>query len=98
MSSSNTDSTTDSVSAAASVFAICAKLHVSSLLNVDSLSNAIIYSFFASQSTSPQLDNEDSKQIDIDDLEEMDLRWKGHFVRECRSPKDSRRHGAAEPQ
>nr|GEX27388.1 ribonuclease H-like domain-containing protein [Tanacetum cinerariifolium] len=27
------------------------------------------------QSTSPQLDNEDFKQIDVDDLEEMDLRW-----------------------
>nr|GFB04753.1 ribonuclease H-like domain-containing protein [Tanacetum cinerariifolium] len=27
------------------------------------------------QSSSPQLDNEDLKQIDIDDLEEMDLRW-----------------------
>nr|GEY86004.1 hypothetical protein [Tanacetum cinerariifolium] len=27
------------------------------------------------QSTSPQLDNEDLKQINVDDLEEMDLRW-----------------------
>nr|GEY04813.1 hypothetical protein [Tanacetum cinerariifolium] len=92
------------------------------------------------QSSCPQLDNEDLKQIDVDDLEEMDLRWqmamltmrarrflqktgrnidangptsmgfdmskvkcynchmKGHFARECRSPKDSRRNGAAEPQ
>nr|GEV56273.1 hypothetical protein [Tanacetum cinerariifolium] len=41
VSSSNTDSTTDSVSVAASVSAICAKLPVSSLPNVDSLSNAI---------------------------------------------------------
>nr|GEZ13756.1 hypothetical protein [Tanacetum cinerariifolium] len=41
VSSSNTDSTTDSVSAAASVFAICAKLPVSSLPNVDSLSDAL---------------------------------------------------------
>nr|GEU31664.1 hypothetical protein [Tanacetum cinerariifolium] len=106
------------LSAAASVSAACAKLHVSSLHNVDSLSNA----------------------IDVDDLEEMDLRWqmamltmrarrflqktgrnlgangptsmgfymskvgyynchrKGHFARECRSPKDLRRPGAAEPQ
>nr|GEY66467.1 hypothetical protein [Tanacetum cinerariifolium] len=115
-------------------------LHVSSHLNIDSLSNAVIFSFFASQSTSPQLDNEDLKQIDVDDLEEMDLRWqmamltmrarrflqntgrnlgdnrvttmgfdmskvecynchrKGHFAWECRSPKDIRRTGAAEPQ
>nr|GEU61858.1 hypothetical protein [Tanacetum cinerariifolium] len=92
VSSSHTDSTTDLVSAAASVSAACAKLPASPLPNVASLSNAVIYSFFASQYTSPQLDNEDLKQIDIDDLEEMDLRW------ECRSPKDSRRLGAAEPQ
>nr|GEV21760.1 ribonuclease H-like domain-containing protein [Tanacetum cinerariifolium] len=132
--------TTDSVSAVASVSAACVKLHASPLLNVDSLSNAVIYSFFASQSTSPQLDNEDLKQIDVDDLKEMDLRWqmamltmrarrflqktginlyangptsmgfdmskvkcynchrKGHFARECRSLKDSRRPGVAEPQ
>nr|GEY35041.1 putative reverse transcriptase domain-containing protein [Tanacetum cinerariifolium] len=48
---------------------------VSSFPNVDSLSNAVIYLFFASQSNSPQLDIEDLKQIDVDDLEEMDLRW-----------------------
>nr|GEZ61035.1 ribonuclease H-like domain-containing protein [Tanacetum cinerariifolium] len=87
-----------------------------------------------------RLDNEDLKQIDVDDLEEMDLRWqmamltmrakrflqktgrnlgdnrvttmgfdmskvecydchiKRHFARECRSPKDTRRINAAEPQ
>nr|GEW12207.1 hypothetical protein [Tanacetum cinerariifolium] len=98
-----------------------------------SLPSEFIYSFFASQSTSPQFDNKDLKQIDVDDLEEMDLRWqmamltmrarrflqktgrnlgangtssmgfdmskvecynchrKGHFARECRSPKDQRR-------
>nr|GEV77700.1 hypothetical protein [Tanacetum cinerariifolium] len=86
------------------------------------------------------LDNEDLKQIDVDALEEMDLRWqmamltmrarrflqktgrnlgdnrvttmgfdmskvkcynchiKGHFARECRSPKDTRRTVVAEPQ
>nr|GEZ94967.1 hypothetical protein [Tanacetum cinerariifolium] len=75
VSSSYTDNTTDSVSAAASVFAVGSKLPASPLPNVDSLSNAIIYFFFTSQSTSPQLDNEDLKQIDVDDLKEMDLRW-----------------------
>nr|GEW56140.1 hypothetical protein [Tanacetum cinerariifolium] len=68
-------SITESLSAAASVSAVCAKMPVSSLPNVDSLSNAVIYSFFSSQSTSPQLDNNDLKQIDVDDLEEIDLRW-----------------------
>nr|GFB63476.1 hypothetical protein [Tanacetum cinerariifolium] len=109
VSSSNTNSTADSVSAATSVSAVCAKLLMSSHPNIDSLSNVVIFSFFASQSTSPQLDNEDLKQFDVDYLEEIDLRWqmamltmrarrKGHFARECRSPKDTRRTGAAEPQ
>nr|GFA37000.1 hypothetical protein [Tanacetum cinerariifolium] len=134
------DNTNDSVSAAVTVSAIGAKLSASTLPNVDSLSNAIIYSFFASQSSSPQLDNEDLKQIDADDLEEIDLKWqmamltmrarkflqktgrnlgvngptsmgfdmakvecynchrKGHFARECRYPKDSKRTAIAEPQ
>nr|GEW87594.1 putative ribonuclease H-like domain-containing protein [Tanacetum cinerariifolium] len=132
VSSSNTDSTNEQVSTAASVSAISAKLPVSVFPNVDSLSNVVIYLFFASQSTSPQFDNDNLKQIDADDLEEIDLKWqmamltrtgknlrengptsmgfdmskvecynchrKGHFVRECRSPKDTKRNGAAEPQ
>nr|GEX16354.1 ribonuclease H-like domain-containing protein [Tanacetum cinerariifolium] len=53
VSSSHTDSTTDSVSAAASVSAAFIKLPTSLLPTVDSLSNA----------------------IDVDDLEEMDLKW-----------------------
>nr|GEX72421.1 DNA-directed DNA polymerase [Tanacetum cinerariifolium] len=51
------------------------KLTASTLPNVNSLSNVVIYSFFASQSSSPQLDNEDLKQIDVDNLEEIDLKW-----------------------
>nr|GFB52610.1 hypothetical protein [Tanacetum cinerariifolium] len=74
VSSSNIDSTNEPVSAAASISTVSAKIPVSSLLNVDTLSNAIIYLFFASQSSSPQLDNDDLKQIDADDLEEMDLK------------------------
>nr|GEZ22475.1 hypothetical protein [Tanacetum cinerariifolium] len=140
VSSTPADSTNDSVSAAVNVSAVGTKLSASTLPSVDSLSNAVIYSFFASQSSSPQLDNEDLKQIDADDLEEIDLKWqmamltmrarkffqktgrnlgvngptsmgfdmakvecynchrKGHFARECRSPKDSRRTTVAEPQ
>nr|GEX95767.1 hypothetical protein [Tanacetum cinerariifolium] len=135
VSSSNTDRTNDPISGSASVYAIGAKIHVSALPNVDTLSNAVIYSFFASQSNSPQLENDDLKQNDVDDLEEIDLKWKmvmltvrarrffqrternlgangptymvfdmskvecynchrkGHFARECRSPKDTRRYG-----
>nr|GEX64570.1 hypothetical protein [Tanacetum cinerariifolium] len=75
VSSTLADSTNDSVSGAVNVSAVGTKLSASTLPNVDSLSNAVIYSFFASQSSSPQLDNEDLKQIDADDLEEMDLKW-----------------------
>ncbi|GJV16609.1 putative ribonuclease H-like domain-containing protein [Tanacetum coccineum] len=39
------------------------------------MSDAMIYSFFANQSNSPQLNNEDIQQIDADDLEGMDLKW-----------------------
>nr|GEY13669.1 hypothetical protein [Tanacetum cinerariifolium] len=115
VSSSNTDNTTDSVSAATSVSTICAKLPVSSYPNIDSLSNAVIFSFFASQSTSPQLDNEDLKQIDkigrnlgdnrvttmgvdMSKLKCYNCHRKGHFIKECMSPKDTRRTGAAELQ
>ncbi|GJV88691.1 putative ribonuclease H-like domain-containing protein [Tanacetum coccineum] len=52
-----------------------AEANASTLPNVDSLSDVVIYSFFASQSNSSQLDNEDLKQIDPNDLEEMDLKW-----------------------
>nr|GFA04947.1 hypothetical protein [Tanacetum cinerariifolium] len=112
VSSQNTDSTNEPVSPVASVSVASAKIHVFALPNVDTLSNAVIYSFFASQSHSAQLDNDDLKQIDADDLYEMDLKWqmamltvecynchrKGHFARECRSPKDTRRNVAADPQ
>nr|GEX53338.1 putative ribonuclease H-like domain-containing protein [Tanacetum cinerariifolium] len=111
VSSSQTDSITDSVSAAVTVSAVGSKLSASPLPN-----------------------------IDVDDLEEMDLRWqmamltmrakrflqktgrnlganetlsmgfdiskvecynchrKGHFAMECRSPKDQRRPGTVEPR
>nr|GFA63687.1 hypothetical protein [Tanacetum cinerariifolium] len=80
------------VSVVLSVFAASTKALVSTLLNVDNLSDAVIYSFFASQSNSPQLDNEDLKQIDADDLEEMDLKWQMAMLtmREFRSPRDIR--------
>nr|GEW86869.1 hypothetical protein [Tanacetum cinerariifolium] len=96
--SQNTHNTNESVSVVASVSAPNAKVLVSALPNMDTLSGAIIYSFFTSQSNSPQLENDDLKQIDADDLEEMDLKWRRHFARECMSPKDTRRNVSVEPQ
>nr|GEU83405.1 ribonuclease H-like domain-containing protein [Tanacetum cinerariifolium] len=104
VSSQNTDSTNDtneSVSDVTNVSATSTKPPASILPNVDNLSDVVIYSFFASQSNSSQLDNDDLKQINADDLKEMDLKWqmamlfmrarrKGHFAREYRSPKDTR--------
>nr|GFA60621.1 hypothetical protein [Tanacetum cinerariifolium] len=75
MSSNNTDSLNESVTAALSITAASSKPIVSTLPNVDSLSDVVIYSFFVSHSNSSQLDKEDLKQIDPDDLEEMDLKW-----------------------
>nr|GEZ28311.1 hypothetical protein [Tanacetum cinerariifolium] len=75
VSSQTTDSTNDQVSVVASIFVASAKILVYGLPNVDTLSNVVIYSFFASQSNSPQLDNDDLKKIDADDLEEVDLKW-----------------------
>nr|GFB05144.1 ribonuclease H-like domain-containing protein [Tanacetum cinerariifolium] len=75
VSTHNTDSTNESVSVVPNVSGASTKAPVSTLLNVDNLSNAVTYSFFASQSNSLQLDNEDLKQIDADDLEEIDLKW-----------------------
>nr|GEU98780.1 ribonuclease H-like domain-containing protein [Tanacetum cinerariifolium] len=66
---------------------------------IDSLSNVVICSFFASQPNSLHLDNEDLQQIHPDDLEEIDLRFdkskvdcynchkRGNFSRECRAPR-----------
>ncbi|GKB50541.1 ribonuclease H-like domain-containing protein, partial [Tanacetum coccineum] len=40
-----------------------------------SYTDELMYSFFANQPSSPQLDDEDLEQIDHDDLEEIDLKW-----------------------
>nr|GEW66758.1 hypothetical protein [Tanacetum cinerariifolium] len=63
------------INTAHGVYVASSKNNASNLPNLNSLSDAVIYSFFASQSNSPQLDNEDLKQIDPNDLEEMDLKW-----------------------
>nr|GEU35558.1 hypothetical protein [Tanacetum cinerariifolium] len=90
VSSQNTDNTNESVSVVASVSAASTKINVSALFNVDTLSDDVIYSFFASQSNSPQLDNDNLKQLDAGDGGTLNGRWLWHFARECMSPKDNR--------
>nr|GEX05145.1 putative ribonuclease H-like domain-containing protein [Tanacetum cinerariifolium] len=75
VSSQNTDSTNESISAVHTASAPSTKVSASILPNVDNLSDDVIYFFFASKSNSQQLDNEDLKQIDVDNLEETDLKW-----------------------
>ncbi|GJZ45434.1 retrovirus-related pol polyprotein from transposon TNT 1-94 [Tanacetum coccineum] len=74
----------------------------------------VMFSFFANQSNSLQLDNEDLEQIDTDDLEEIDLKWKVamltmrvecynyhrrcHFARECRAPRNQRNRNGDAPR
>nr|GEW21610.1 hypothetical protein [Tanacetum cinerariifolium]GEW21953.1 hypothetical protein [Tanacetum cinerariifolium] len=53
MSSNNTDSTNEPISAISNESVASSKAPVSTLSNVDTLSDAVIYSFFASQSNSP---------------------------------------------
>nr|GFA10589.1 hypothetical protein [Tanacetum cinerariifolium] len=77
-------------SAAASVSAVCAKMHVSFLPNVDSLSNA-------KTGRNLRVNGPTSMGFDMFKVECYNCHRKGHFARECRSPKDSRRTGAAEP-
>ncbi|GJX24419.1 hypothetical protein Tco_0228864 [Tanacetum coccineum] len=68
VSSNNTSSTNEVVKTAHGVFAANSKANASTSPNIDSLSDIVIYSFFASHSNNSQL-------IDPDDLEEMDLKW-----------------------
>nr|GEU35382.1 hypothetical protein [Tanacetum cinerariifolium] len=67
VSSNNTNNANESVNVVPSVFAGSSKATVSTLLNVDILSDAVIYSFFVSLSNR-----------------------RGHFTKECRSPRDNR--------
>ncbi|GKB13867.1 hypothetical protein Tco_0847790 [Tanacetum coccineum] len=75
MSSSSTNSATRAVNTAQGVNTASTQGVADSSTTVENLSDAVIYSFFASQPSIPQLDNEDLQQINPDDLEEMDLRW-----------------------
>ncbi|GJR71697.1 hypothetical protein Tco_0084062 [Tanacetum coccineum] len=74
LSSSNTNSATRAVNTAQGVITASTQGAAESSTTIENLSDAMIYSFFASQPSIPQLDNEDLQQIDPDDLEEIDLR------------------------
>ncbi|GJW59013.1 putative ribonuclease H-like domain-containing protein [Tanacetum coccineum] len=75
LSSSSTNSATRAVNTTQGVNTASTQGAVDSSTTVENLSDDVIYSFFASQPSITQLDNEDIQQIHPDDLEEMDLRW-----------------------
>nr|GEU45600.1 hypothetical protein [Tanacetum cinerariifolium] len=72
VSAKNTSSTND-VSTAYSVSS--PSISKSQKKGSSSYTDEVIYSFFANQSSAPQLDYDDLEQINDDDMEEMDLKW-----------------------
>nr|GEY26935.1 hypothetical protein [Tanacetum cinerariifolium] len=73
-STSSTNSTTRAVNTTQGVNTASTQGAADSSMTVENLSDAMIYYFFASQLSIPQLDNEDLQQIYPDDLEKIDLR------------------------
>nr|GEV65484.1 hypothetical protein [Tanacetum cinerariifolium] len=105
VSSSNTDSTTVSVSAAASVFTVNAKFPIGAddLEEMDLKWQMAMLTMRARrflQRTRRNLgaNGPSSLGFDMSKVECYNCHTKGHFAKECRSPKDSKRNGAAEPQ
>ncbi|GJS15364.1 hypothetical protein Tco_0409836 [Tanacetum coccineum] len=92
-SNNNTSSTNQTVNTAHEVFIASTQVNAANFTNIDSLSDAVICAFFASQPNSPQLVHEDLQQIHPDDMEEMDLRWQMAMltIRDIRLLKNTRR-------
>nr|GEU65479.1 hypothetical protein [Tanacetum cinerariifolium] len=104
MSSTHTDSTTDSVSAAASVSATCVKLPVYPFPNIDvddlkeidlrwqmAMLTMRARRFFQKIGRNLSANGPTSMRFDMSKVECYNCHRKGNFARECRSPKDSRR-------
>nr|GEU57375.1 hypothetical protein [Tanacetum cinerariifolium] len=106
MSSQTTDSTNESVSAVTSVSATSTKVHISALPNVDTLNAHDLEEMDLSwqmamltirarrvlQRTGRNLGSNGTTSIGFDMLkvESYNCHRRGHFTRECRSPKDTR--------
>nr|GEX89450.1 uncharacterized mitochondrial protein AtMg00810-like [Tanacetum cinerariifolium] len=111
VSSSNTDSTNEPVSVAASVSTVSAKMPVSSLPNIDAddlkemdlkwkmaMLTVRARRFLQGTGRNFRANEPTSMGFDMSKVECYNCHKKGHFAKECRSPKDSKRNGAAEPQ
>nr|GEV14510.1 hypothetical protein [Tanacetum cinerariifolium] len=72
VSSDNSSSTNETVNTSHSIFAATSKDQGST----GSYADDVMFSFFTNQSNASQLDNEDLEHIDVNNIEEMDLKWK----------------------
>nr|GFD19183.1 hypothetical protein [Tanacetum cinerariifolium] len=84
MSSFNTDSTNEPISAATSVFAVSAKILVSVLPNLDTL--VMLSSTIGFDIRNLGANGPTTMGFDMSKVECYNCHMKGHFARECRSP------------
>nr|GEU43314.1 putative ribonuclease H-like domain-containing protein [Tanacetum cinerariifolium] len=82
--------TNESVSAIASVSTASTKFLVSALLNVDTLSDAVITPSFLRTGRNLGANGTTSMGFDMSKVEYYNCHRRGHLARECRSPKDNR--------
>nr|GEZ54120.1 hypothetical protein [Tanacetum cinerariifolium] len=98
VSTTQADSTNDSVSAAVSVSAVGAKLSALTLPNKMAMLTMRARKFLQKTGRNLGVNGPTSMGFDMEKVECYNCHRKGHFARECRSPKDSRRTAVAEPQ
>nr|GEW09307.1 hypothetical protein [Tanacetum cinerariifolium] len=111
VSSTLADSTHDSVSAAVNVSAVGTKLSASTLPNIDAddleemdlkwqmaMLTMRARKFLQKTGRNLGVNGPTSMGFDMANVECYNCHRNGHFARECRSPKDSRRTAVAEPQ
>nr|GFA77127.1 hypothetical protein [Tanacetum cinerariifolium] len=97
VSTTQADNTNDSVSAAVSVSAVGTKLSASTHPNMVMLTMRA-RKFLQKTRRNLGVNDPTSMGFDMAKVDCYNYHRKGHFARECRSPKDTRRPAVAEPQ
>ncbi|GJZ94916.1 ribonuclease H-like domain-containing protein [Tanacetum coccineum] len=95
-SNNNTNSTNDAVNTAHGVSTASTQVNVANSTNIDNLSDAVIWAFFASKPSSPQLvrrkltvNGNETIGFDKSKMECYDCHKRGHFARECKTGLES---------